>query len=209
MTAGAVAAIVPAAGTSRRMGRPKLLLPWGGRTVICQVVDALRRGGADPAIVVTTAELPELAEQARAAGADVLVLPEPTSDMQATVIAGLRRLLQWGRRWDGWLLCPADQPTLTPGLVRQLLDAFARQRQSGEPAEPIIIPVHNGRRGHPVVFSWSHAAAIIRKPCPGGIRDYIHAHAAAVIEWPCGEPAVLDDMDTPQDYERLQRRGGL
>src|SRR5436309_15902360 len=113
-------AVVPAGGRSTRMGRPKLALPLGDRTVIEHVVAALRAGGADRVLVVVGPHTPELAPLASAAGADVCRLPEATADMRATVEHGLRWLEENCRLRpdDAWLLAPADHPTLDAGVVR-------------------------------------------------------------------------------------------
>ena len=194
-------AIVPAAGHSTRMGRPKLNLPLGGRTVIEHVVGALRAGGVEHVLVVIGPHVPELGPLATAAGAKVLVLPEPTPDMRATVEHGL----QWiGERYHlgpdhPWLLVPADHPVLDPGLVRQVIAA-------GSPACPIVVPVHDGRRGHPTRFAWRHAAAIRELPTGQGINTLSRARAHEMIELTVADATAFCDLDTPEDYERLNRR---
>ena len=82
-------ALIPAAGESVRMGRPKLLLPLGGLTILERVVSAARMGGASRSVVVVRPDDADLANAGRAAGADVVRLPAATPDMRATVIAGL------------------------------------------------------------------------------------------------------------------------
>src|SRR5438876_757506 len=101
-------AVVPAAGHSTRMGRTKLALPLGGRTVIEHVVTALREGGAEHVLVVVGPHVPELGPLALAAGAGVCQLTEATPDMRATVEHGLRHLerLHSPRLTDAFLLAP-------------------------------------------------------------------------------------------------------
>lgn len=108
-------AVVPAAGLGSRMGRPKLSLPLGGRTVLERIVAALRQGGVDAVLAVVGPHDPGLAALAEAAGACVLRLPEATADMRATVERGLRLLEErfHPRPDDAWLLAPADHPALT------------------------------------------------------------------------------------------------
>ncbi len=118
-------ALLPAAGHSRRMGRPKLSLPLGGRTVLEWTVAALREGGVETVLVVVGPHVADLAETAERAGARVCQLAEPTPDMRATVEQGLHWLEQTfapGEQ-DAWLLCPADHPALDAGVVRQLIQA--------------------------------------------------------------------------------------
>src|SRR5438552_6045924 len=116
-------AVIPAAGKSVRMGRPKLALPLGDRTVLERVVAALREAGVEHVLVVVGPHVPQLVPPAERAGAHVLQLPEETPEMRATVEAGLRWLEEQfhPRPEDGWLLVPADHPTLDPLVVRMLL----------------------------------------------------------------------------------------
>src|SRR5262245_52670427 len=141
-------AVIPAAGQSTRMGRPKLSLPPGGRTVLERVVAAVRQGGVGATVVVIGPHVPELVPLAEAAGATPLLLAEQTPDMRATVEHGLRWLEERFRPApeERWLLLPADHPTLDAALVRQLLEARSSRTDCS-----LVIPTFAGRRGHPAV----------------------------------------------------------
>jgi molybdenum cofactor cytidylyltransferase len=198
-------ALVPAAGHSRRMGRPKLALPLGGRTVLEHAVAALRDGGADSVLVVLGPHVAELAPLAERAGADVLSLPETTPDMRATVEHGLRRLEERFRPGpdDAWLLCPADHPTLDGEVVRRLGEA-----RSSAPDRSIFVPTFEGRRGHPALIGWRHVEGIRALPPGVGLNVYLRHHAPQTAEVPVASAEVLTDLDTPDDYEPLRRRFG-
>jgi molybdenum cofactor cytidylyltransferase len=196
-------ALLPAAGKSTRMGQPKLLLPLGGRTVLECVVAALRQAGVDQVLVVVGPHVAELAAVATQAGAHVCLLAEETPDMRATVEKGLRWLeerFQPGPE-DAWLLCPADHPTLDPTVVRQLLDA-----RTHHPACTIFIPGFGGRRGHPALIGWRHVASMLELPAGVGLNVYLRQQVAATREVPVASAEVLCDLDTPEDYARLQER---
>src|SRR5262249_47250336 len=124
-----IAAIVPAAGRSERMGRPKLTLPVGGTTVIARVVSGLREGGAGRVIVVAPPVEIQGAEaliaEAKAHGAEVVVPKGPTADMRASVELGLARL-GGGKAPEGVLLAPGDSPGITAELVTRVVAHFAR-----------------------------------------------------------------------------------
>src|SRR5207244_5407504 len=116
-------ALIPAAGHSTRMGRPKLALPLGGRTVLECIIDALKQAEAE-VLVILGPHVAELAAPARSAGAIVLELPQATPHMRATVEAGLAHLEAQFHPdpAEPWLLSPADHPTLDPDLVRSLVN---------------------------------------------------------------------------------------
>ena len=100
--------LVPAAGKSARMGRPKLALPLGGRTVLEHAVAALRSGGVEHVLVVIGPHVPELVPLAERAGAVPSLLDRETHDMRETVLEGLLRAekLLRPRPQDAWLLVP-------------------------------------------------------------------------------------------------------
>jgi molybdenum cofactor cytidylyltransferase len=184
------------------MGRPKLSLPLGGRTVLEHVLGALRRAGVDHSLVIVGPHAAGLGPLAAAGGAHVLHLPGETADMRATVEHGLRWL---GERFgpapdDAWLLVPADHPALAPGGVGALEEA-----RRSHPAHSIFVPTHAGRRGHPTLLAWRHAAAVAGLPPGAGLNAFVRAHSADVLEVPVDDPDVLCDLDTPADYERLAR----
>jgi molybdenum cofactor cytidylyltransferase len=195
-----IAALVPAAGHSRRMGAPKLALEVAGRSVIEHVVEALRAAGAAPVLVVLAPHVAFLGELAARAGAEVLRLPEATPDMRATVEAGLGWLEERCRpgESDAWLLAPADHPALDAGVVRRLIEA--RQQR---PDRSIFVPTWRGRRGHPALIGWGHVAGIRARPRGEGLNVYFRARADAVCEVPVESAAVVEDLDTPEDFARL------
>jgi molybdenum cofactor cytidylyltransferase len=195
-------ALIPAAGTSSRMGRPKLALPLGERTVLGHVVEALQRAGVEHILVVVGPHVPDLVPLARAAGAAVLLLPEQTADMRATVEQGLSWLEArfHPHEKENWLLVPADHPTLHPNVVSQLLQARQRNRHYS-----IVVPTFQGHRGHPALLSWEHVAGISKLPAHHGLNVYLRQHAAATLEVAVDSADILWDLDTPEDYEQLRR----
>src|SRR5262245_54591961 len=190
-------AIIPAAGQSTRMGRPKLALRLGDWSVLEHVIAALRGGGVGHVLVVISPHVPELSPLARAAGAEVHSLPEPTPDMRTTVEHGLRWLEDRYQPQpdDWWLLAPGDHPSFGPETVRALLAA----RTEGK---SIVIPVHAGRRGHPTAIAWNHVADLRALPVEEGINMYLRLHVAEALELQVAEPGVLVDLDTPEEYAR-------
>src|SRR5262249_7168445 len=135
---------------------------------------------------------------AESVGARVCQLAEPTPDMRTTVERGLAWVESHLPQPDAWLLAPADHPTLDAGVVRELCGAFR-----SDPTHSILVPVHEGRRGHPALVGWRHVDGIRALPADRGINAYFREHAPDVCEVQVSSAGVLCDLDTPEDYERL------
>ena len=194
-----IAAVIPAAGKSTRMGRPKLALPLGGRTVLERVVNALKAAAVDPILVVLAPHVADLADMARQAGAIVLVLEHETADMRATVEHGLLWLEEQysPAPTDQWLLIPADHPTLDSAIIRELVQA-----RSTHPEHSIVVPTFQGKRGHPTLIDWKHVAGLRALPADLGINSYLRAYQEETLELAMTTEDVLLDLDTPEDYRR-------
>lgn len=194
-----IIAIVPAAGRSERMGRPKLILPIQGETVITRVVTTLRQGGIPHVVVVAPpSETPGaviLAKEATTAGAVVVVPEERPPDMRGSFQLGLKHILG-GPNPSAVMLAPADSPGITPTLVARLL----AETQNAPGA--ILIPTFLGRRGHPIVIPWDLALQVSSLPLGAGINALVALHASRIVEIEVDEPGTLDDLDTPTDYQR-------
>lgn len=193
-------AIVPAAGMSRRMGRPKLLLPLGGRTVIARLLEALDRPEILATCVVVRPDDDALREAAEAAGATVVIPDAPPPDMRDSVLHALAavEIRHAPCDSDGWLLAPADHPVLNASvldnLIRRWLDADA----------PVMTPTYEGRRGHPTFFRWSVASEAFEIPDDRGLNELVHAHADDVLEAPVACASILTDLDTPEDFDSIK-----
>ena len=193
-------AVIPAAGKSSRMGRPKLTLPFRGKTVLECVIGALRDAGIQHVLVVIGSHAPQLVPVAESAGALVLRLEGETADMRASVEQGLRWLE--GRFQpkdeDAWLLAPADHPALDADVIRQLIVA-----RTMNPEQSIIVPTYKGKRGHPALIGWKHVSKISGLPAGTGIDWYLRE--TGVFELPLESESIVIDLDSPADYERLRR----
>jgi len=200
-------ALIPAAGKSTRMGRPKLALPLGDRTVLGHVLAALQRANVDHILVVIGPHVRELIPIVEAASADHLLLPHETADMRATVEAGLKHLQE---RFapsvdDALLLVPGDHPTLHAGVIGRLLE----RRRSAQAEKSIVIPTYQGKRGHPTLIAWQHMAAMQALPAGEGFNTYLRRHLEDTLEVPVESAEVLFDLDTPADVAALERRQQL
>lgn len=190
-----IAAIVPAAGLSRRMGRPKPLLGVDGSSLIAHVVRSLREGGADRVVVVAPPadreESAGIAREAGEAGAEVVVLGCETGDMRGSIEAGLDRVGEV----DAILLAPADLPGIDAALV-------ARVVRAGRESGAIARPRSGAKRGHPVYLPWAVAREIRALPGGVGVNALVDDPDRVVIAVEVEDAGSLADVDTPDDYRR-------
>jgi molybdenum cofactor cytidylyltransferase len=196
-------ALLPAAGQSIRMGRPKLSLPLGDRTILEQVVRSFREGGVGEVLVVLGPATVDLAALAQRAGAKVLVLKDATADMRATVEHGLTWLdAEFAPQPDDpWLLCPSDHPVLEAGVIVQLLETWTHRAN-----KDILVPTFNGQRGHPTAIAWRHTAGLRALPPGVGMNVYLRKNSEQTLEVPVASDSILFDLDTPKDYVHLLQR---
>lgn len=197
-----IVAIVPAAGQSRRMGRPKPLLDVGGMPLIARVVRALRDGGADRVIVVAPpsarAESAGIVREAEGAGAEAVVLARETPDMRGSIVAGLDQVGEA----EALLLAPADLPGLDAGSVARVI------RAGRDSPGAIARPRAGARRGHPLYLPWAVAREIRRLPEGTGVNALVADPRWTVVEVEVGDEEALVDVDTPEDYDRWALRPG-
>ena len=191
-----ICAVVLAAGLSRRMGVQKLLLPFGGKTVITHIVDQILAGAVDRTYVVVGHAGERVRRELSNRNVTIVSNPDYESGMLSSVRCGLAAL---PRECQAVLVALGDQPSVTSKLIDQIIRSFE------ETEKKILVPVYNGGRGHPVMFSNNYRDEILTCYDNVGLRGLLHAHPDDVFELSVSTSAVLSDMDCPQDYRRELR----
>jgi molybdenum cofactor cytidylyltransferase len=195
-------AVVLAAGSSIRMpGRHKLLLPLGDQTVIRRTVRAVLAAGPMETVVVTGSHAQEVS--AALAGLEVRQQFNARHEQgqMTSVAAGVAALLV---PCDAIMICLGDMALLEPSDYRELVSAFASR-----PRGSIVVPRRCGIRGNPVVFTSSHAPAVIAGDRNLGCRKLIADNPDEVYAYEPAHERFFIDLDTPQDYARLLERLAL
>lgn len=189
--------VLLAAGRSRRMGRPKLLLPWpapdGPRAVIAAAFDAIA-GVCREMVVVGPAD-DETLGAALVAALDERrfrqAIPEG-DEMIDSVRAGLLAARAIDHDADA-LLQPADHPDVAPGTLAGLLAGRSDDTTA-------VIPEHDGRGGHPVLIPHGLFGEILSYDGPGGVRQFWRDHPDRCRRLQVDDPAAVRDLDTPDQY---------
>ena len=187
------AAIILAAGESRRMGRPKALLPYRGGTFVSVLAEKLSETCA-PVCVVFGYQAQDLMAWAPAS----VIAVENTNyryGMLTSLQAGLRGLPELPERI---LFTLVDHPAVKAATVRTLLESDAA----------LVIPRYSGKRGHPVIMSREIAHEILAEPMTSKVNRVIDRHAAEIHYLDVNDPGVRDDIDDPHLYEELLARDG-
>jgi molybdenum cofactor cytidylyltransferase len=196
-------AIIPAAGHSRRMGRPKLLLPLGGQTVIARLLAALALPEIAATVVIVRRDDDPLREETARHGGWVVSPDIDPPDMRASVEFGLQCVAErfTPADSDGWLLLPADHPVLDQSVISELVTRWLHDRPR------FLVPTCDGRRGHPLLVRWDVVPDVFALPPEAGLNRLLQQHPEQVVAHPVRNSGVLTDLDRPEDYERL-RAGG-
>lgn len=190
-----IGAIVLAAGQSRRMGQPKLLLPWGNTTVLGQVTQTLANAGTVDIVVITGGwrdlvekEIAQLAKRL-----PVRAVYNPGYEhggMLSSIQCGLRAMRPG---CEAALIALGDQPQVRQRSVTDVIGAF------GRPGVTVVVPSWQHRRGHPILIARPLWANLLALTPPLTLRDFLNQNTLTYIE---ADESVLLDLDTPDAYMR-------
>jgi molybdenum cofactor cytidylyltransferase len=192
-----VGAVILAAGTSTRMGRPKQLLPLGETTVLARTIDNVRSAGLAEIVLVLGASAEAIRRQLPQSllkGLKVVVNQAYAQGMASSLREGLSAL---ELQSEAALIVLGDQPLVGPRTLQQIIAGY---QQSG--AE-IIIPTHQGKRGNPVLLSRAVFSEVMALEGDTGCRAIFANHLDAILKVEVEDPGILLDIDNQDDYNRL------
>jgi molybdenum cofactor cytidylyltransferase len=199
-----VSAIILAAGESKRMGQPKMLLPWQGTCVLGHIISILKKAGLEDILVITGAARGEVQAVATANHVKCVFNPDyAVGEMLSSIQIGLRDLARPAQPTQecystAALICLGDQPQILESSVRAVL------REYTENEALLIVPSYQMRRGHPWLVArrlWDELLAL--KP-PRSAREFLKEHATLIKYVELDTPSVILDLDTLEDYRRYE-----
>lgn len=192
---GGIAAIILAAGYSSRMGEFKPLLPLGDKTVLERVIGLFREAGVDDVRVVVGHRAPDLLPLVENSHARPVINDHYRTGMFSSVVAGVKTL---GEDIDAFFLLPVDIPLVRGRTVTELL------RERGNRKTGILYPSFRGKRGHPPLISSLYREDILNWKGEGGLKSCLARYEGDAVDVEVTDERILLDMDTPEDYHRLQ-----
>ncbi len=193
--------VILGAGASGRMGKPKLLLPWCSSTVIGQIISQWRELGVAQITVVMRPN-----DAALAAELDQLDFPVANRIENPQAEQGMFSSILCAANWNGWqkqisrwAITLGDQPHLQDGTLRLLLESASQNKDA------ICQPMSGERLAHPVILP-SSAWAELKATRAATLKDFLKLVAATRVQCVINDPGLTLDLDTPEDYKRLQPR---
>lgn len=217
-----LAVVILAAGESRRMGRPKALIPFpettsrlannsqhdaaaakntpnlkpkSSKTFLYHLIEVTRHPRAGFLRVVVGAHAQEIRSSAKLDGDELVVNENWQRGQLSSLQAAIRSLPAAAS--EGMLVCLIDHPLISAELVARLMEAFAREKNK------IVIPSFKGKRGHPVIFPAALYAELLQAPEEIGARAVVRAHATDVLEIPVQEEGVVVNLNDPESLQRI------
>lgn len=192
-----VTGLVLGAGGSKRLGRPKQLLPYGDRTLLEHTLDTARACNFNQLVVPIGGAADEVRERVDLTGAEVVVNYAYGSGCSSSIAAALSAV---DPRCEVLVLMLGDQPGVTPATVQTLLD--------GRGDAPLAVCRYDDGRGHPLAFDRSVFAQLADLHGDKGVWRLLDERAGDVVDVPIAGPVPLD-VDTPEDYEAVLAAAGF
>jgi len=186
-------AMILAAGESKRMGKPKLLLPFGEKTMIETVIDRVIQSKAEKILIVLGSNREKIEKKIGNLPLEIAVNPDFREGMLSSVQRGLEALPEEAR---AVLVFLGDQPSIPSEVIDRVIDAF---RETGK---GIVLPVYKGERGHPVLIDMKYRHEVENLNPEVGLRELVYGQPDDILEVEVDDAGILRDINDIEDYTR-------
>jgi molybdenum cofactor cytidylyltransferase len=190
-------AVILSGGASRRMGSPKALISYQGASFLEHLLSVIRHPAIGVRRVVLGPDAVEISQQVKLAAGEIVINKDWEQGQLSSIQAAVRSL---PAGTEGMLLCPVDHPLVSARLVNSLIVTFLETRA------PIVLPMYEGRRGHPVIFSASVYEELLRAPPETGARAVVWAHKNGVQEVSTTEEGCVLNLNDPDALVKLKNK---
>ncbi|GAC1623571.1 MAG: hypothetical protein PVS2B2_26910 [Candidatus Acidiferrum sp.] len=191
-----LAAVILSGGASNRMGSPKALLPYQGRPFLDHLLEITSHPKIGARRVVLGPHAEVIARGTRLTGHEIVINQEWEKGQLSSIHAALRSLPEG---IEGILLCLIDHPLISVDLVAELIQTFYAT------GAPIVLPVFEGKRGHPVIFSAGIFGELLDAPLEKGARSVVWAHSHDLVQMPTAEEGCVLNLNDPDTLARATK----
>ena len=188
-----LAAVILSGGASSRMGSPKALLAYQGRPFLEHLLEVTLHPQIGPRRVVLGADAEPIAKAINLKADEIVINAEWEKGQLTSIQAALRSLPP---STDGILLCLIDHPLISAALIQELIERFYKS------GKPIVLPIYEGRRGHPLIFAASLYDELLRAPLETGARAVVWAHSREVEEVRTNEEGCVLNLNDPDTMNK-------
>jgi molybdenum cofactor cytidylyltransferase len=185
-------AMILAAGESTRMGKPKLLLPFGNKTIIETIIDKVIPSKVDKILIVLGSDWEKVEEKIKKFSVKTTVNPNFKKGMLSSVQWGFKALPENTR---AVLVLLGDQPAISTAILDKIIDAYQTTKKG------IVLPVYKKERGHPVLIDLKYKGEVESLSHKIGLRGLVYSHPEDIMEVKVKTASVLRDIDYPEDYQ--------
>jgi molybdenum cofactor cytidylyltransferase len=191
-----LAAVILSGGASSRMGSPKALLPYQGRPFLEHLIEITNHPKVGIRRVVLGPHAEPIARAIHLSADEIVINADWEKGQLSSIHAAMRSL---SCEVDGMLLCLIDHPLISASLVSDLIAKFYSSRAA------IVVPIFDGRRGHPAIFASKVFPELESAPLEVGARAVVWAHRAELCEVPTNEEGCVLNLNDPETFERVTR----
>lgn len=192
-----IVGIILAAGESTRMGTPKPLLKLNGETFLEHILSVLKASRIGTIKVILGHQAEQIRRRLSLNDVDVIINKEYKKGQLSSLVAGILSL-ESEQSVDGIMVCLVDHPLVRVRLVDELIDRFYKSDKW------IVVPKHEGKRGHPVIFSKALFPDLLKAPLEAGAKAVVRENQDKVLEVETEDEGVLIDIDTLEQYRRIK-----
>ena len=187
-----ITAIILAAGESKRMGKPKMLLPWRKEFVLTHVINTYYEAGLDDILVITGGKREQIENAISSLGVRIVFNNiYAKGEMLSSIQCGIRALPS---QTQAVLIGLGDQPQVKAGSVQIVCDTYRDTKSQ------IVVPSFQMQRGHPWLVARPLWSELLKLAAPRSPRDFLNARHKNIQYCNVEDPGVLADLDTPEDY---------